>query len=483
MDVLVKKYQELNIAVKASLWFIFCNLILKGIGFITVPIFSRLLPPSEYGTLSVFMAFEQIILTLSTWETALSAYQRGIFKYKENIRFFTKSTLVFSNIITTLFFAVIFILYPQFNSFTGLSLQNTIWLYVYMIVQPAYSCWLVEMRTYYEYRKATFTTILYGVVSVVVPMSAILLINSNADIKFKFTLIGSIAVYLFFYLRDYSFKSLKSHRSLVKEQWKFIVSYQLPIVAHALSFTILSQADRIMIDKMVGASEAAFYSVAYNIAMIISIIQSSINQALVPWRFEKLENKNYSSIKKTTAPLLVAIGFLVLIFIFIAPEIIRVLFMEDYYEAIWCIPPVSLSVYFMFLYSLFVWVENYYEKTKYVAFVSFFSALLNIILNYLLIDIFGYIVCGYTTLFSYIIFCFGHYFFMKKTLKECEINGQIYDIRACVLISVILTLGMIVAVLTYSYIVLRYLIIILIFVFMLINQRKINNLLSYFKNN
>lgn len=481
MTKILVKYKGLSITIKATIWFTLCNLILKGISFIMVPLFSRLLTPSEYGILSVYMSFEQIILTLATWETALSAYQKGLFKYKENIRFFTISTLLFSNIITILFFSIVFAFYSSFNRFTGLSFQNTIWLCLYMLVQPAYSCWLIEMRTKYEYKKATVVTILYSITSVVTPIVAILVFERTADIKFKFTLIGSIAVYLAFYLRRCNFFQLRNKKNKVKEQWKYLFLYQAPIVVHALSYIILAQADRIMIDKLVGSSQAAFYSIAYSIAMVVSIIQNSINQALVPWRFEKLEAKKFSEIRKTTAPLLIGIGLLVLLFIFVAPEIIRVLFTSEYYEAIWCIPPVSLSVYFMFLYTLFVWVENYYEKTKYVAIVSISCAILNIMLNYFLIEVFGYIVCGYTTLASYIVFCFGHYFFMKKTLKECKVVDEIYDIKSCIWISAILIIGMVIATITYIFPVIRYLIVVFIVVIAFVNRDSIKKIIMGFK--
>ena len=47
-----KKYKCMNIALKAGIWFTICNLLQKGISFITLPIFTRLLNESQYGTYS-----------------------------------------------------------------------------------------------------------------------------------------------------------------------------------------------------------------------------------------------------------------------------------------------------------------------------------------------------------------------------------------------------------------------------------------------
>ena len=453
-----EKYDSLSVTVKASIWFTFCNLALKGISFITVPVFSRLLSTDEYGILSVLMSFEQMILTLATWEIALSAYQKGIFKFNDDVVGFTSSTLLLSNLITVCFFSVIFAFFSEFSDFTGYTVTDVLLLFFCMLLQPAYSCWLVRMRTEFKYRQAVFVTLLYSVASVVAPLIAILVIDATARIKFRATLLASIGVYLVFYLKDVKFISLYEKKQTLIKQWKFVILYQIPIVLHALSYTVLAQSDRIMISKLVGDAQAGFYSIAYSIANIVALFSNSVNQALVPWRFERLEKKQYDNIKKTTPYLLSGIAIMVLAFCFVSPEIMKILFSEEYYEAIWCIPPVALSVYYMFLHSMFVWVENYYEKTGYVAIVSVLCAIINILLNYMLIGVFGYIVCGYTTAFSYLLFCVGHYYFMKKACKKCGVRETIYDIKQIVLISLVTTITIGVTVLLYPYTIIRYVI-------------------------
>lgn len=454
--IYIQKYKNCSAAAKASLWFIFCNFVLKGIGFITVPIFTRLLNPSEYGLLSVFLSYEQIILTLATWETALSAYQKGLFKYKEKKELLTSSTIIFCNCVTICFFVIVFINSKWFSSFTGLTLHNQILLFIYMILQPAYSCWIVQQRTEFKYKSSVVITILFSIVTVLIPLIAVLHIGQTADIKLMFTLIASIGFYLYFYVKNIKPQLILGNLNLFKEQFWYLLKYQAPLVIHALSFTVLAQADRVMISKMIGNSEAALYSIAYTLGAVMSIIQNSINQSLVPWRFQKLEKKQYKDIRSVSNFTLILIAGIVIAFCLVAIDILHILFTEDYYDAIWCIPPIALSVFFMFIYTLFVWVENYYEKTKYVAYVSVVCALVNILLNYILIQFFGYIACAYTTVISYILFCLGHYFFMKKTCIEAGLKEEIYDIKFILIISIItsvLTLGIM---LIYPYPIVRY---------------------------
>lgn len=474
-----EKYDSLSITIKAGIWFTFCNVVVKGIGFITAPIFSRLLTSSEYGILTVYMSFEQIILTLATWEIALSAYQKGLFKYKDDIRYFTSATQLFSNLITILFFSICLMFYPTVSNFTGLDLIDFLLLFLYMLFQPAYSCWIVSKRTEFKYKQAVFVTLLYSILSVIFPLITIFLTDKTAQIKFRSTLIISICLYFLFYLKSSNYVFLFKTPKKTFHQWKFIVLYQMPIVIHALSFTFLAQSDRIMISKLVGDAEAGFYSIAYSIANIAALFTNSFNQVLVPWRFKHLENKEYESIKNNTSPLLIFISLIMIAFVFISPEALKILFSKEYYAAVWCIPPVALSVYFIFLYSMFVCVENYYEKTGYVAIVSVICAAINIILNYLLIGIFGYIVCGYTTAFSYLLFCIGHYIFMKMACKQSGVNETIYNIKSTVIISLMTMLITVATTLLYPYPIIRYAVL-SITVIVCIVKRK--SLLQYIKN-
>lgn len=458
---ILRKYKDLPISVKATCWFTLCNLLLKGISFFSTPIFTRLMSESEYGLLSLFMAYEQLILIFATWELQMGAYQKGIFNFSENVKMFSSSTQCLINIITLCCFGIIFIFKEFVSKLTGMSGKLLFLMFLYLMVQPSYNCWLIRKRTSYEYKAAVIVTLTYSIINVIVPTLALSLIAKTAAIKFGFTMFSSVLFCLFFFIPNVGYWELIHNWGEVKQQWKFSLTYQAPLVLHSLSYLILGQADRVMIGNIVGKEQAAFYSVAYNIAMVVSILQSSVNQTLLPWRYKALQEKHYEDIRRTTNGLIFAIGILITAFILVAPEIVYIMFTENYYEAVWSIPPVSLSVYFMFLYTIFVNVETYFEKTAYVMYVSVSCGILNIVLNYILIGPFGYIVCGYTTLFSYIMFSIGHYYFMNKTIKEAIPGEKIFDERMIIIISIMTSLAVICGTALYSYPLLRYAMIII----------------------
>ena len=80
------------------------------------------------------------------------------------------------------------------------------------------------------------------------------------------------------------------------------------LIPYFLSTTVLNQADRIMINNMVGSAEAGIYSVAYAIAMLMLLVNTAISDAFVPWMFRRLKNKEYKDIEPVTNKILVLVA-------------------------------------------------------------------------------------------------------------------------------------------------------------------------------
>ena len=482
MKKLIEKYNHLSAPARATIWFTICNLVLKGISLVTVPIFTRILSDEQYGILSIFLSYEQLLLILATWEIQNGAYQKAVFKYRDDIQRITTSTLILINILTLICFGILFLFIDFIVKITGMPKWLLSLLMVYLLFQPAYTCWLVRKRTIYDYKPAVIATIAYSLINVVIPMSALFLLGKTAYIKYAFTLVPSIIFCSVIYFKSVNFSLFKGKMQIVKEQWKFLLRFEAPLVLHSLSYLILNQADRIMIGSIVGSSKAAYYSVAYSLASIVIIFQNSVNQALLPWRYEMLEKKQYKKISDVTSYLLMAMGIIVLLAILIMPEIMKILFTHSYYEAIWSIPPITVSVYFMFLYTIFVNIESYFEKTKYVMYVSVSCSVINIVLNYICISTFGYIACGYTTLISYILFAVGHFCFMKKIIKENSIEVNVVNGKNILIISSIVVGVSLIFTVCYSFCVIRYCILGFLCICLLGSKKTIKKIISQIKD-
>ena len=123
-------------------------------------------------------------------------------------------------------------------------------------------------------------------------------------------------------------------------------------------------------------------------------------------------------IKKVTNIIIIFIATMLIVLILFGPEAIAILGGSKYKDAIWVVPPVAGSLLFLFLSQLCINVMFYFEENSYLVKGSILSAVLNIVLNFLLIPVFGYVVAGYTTLFSYIVFWLSNLYYMNKSCKD-----------------------------------------------------------------
>ena len=191
----------------------------------------------------------------------------------------------------------------------------------------------------------------------------------------------------------------------------------------------------------------------------MTMFNTSLLSTIEPWIYQRIREREVDKIKRVAYPSFVLIAMVNLLLIVFAPEIIGIFAPNEYYEAIWVIPPIAMSVFFMFAYSFFAMFEFYFEQTKYITIATFTGALVNIITNYIFIQKFGYIAAGYTTLMCYIIYAVLHFLFMKKICKEKLDGIKVYDLRVISGITVLFMVLGFAMIITYRHLMVRYLVV------------------------
>lgn len=265
----------------------------------------------------------------------------------------------------------------------------------------------------------------------------------------------------------------KGKRLYSKKYWLYALGFNLPLVPHYLSQVVLSSADRIMIRDMISADAAGIYSLAYSISLLMTLFNTALMQTISPWIYQKIKAKRIKDIANVAYTTLIMLAFLNLFLILLAPEVVAIFAPAAYYEAIYVIPPVAMSVYFMYAYDLFAKFAFYYEKTKFVMVASVIGAVLNIILNYIFIGMFGYQAAGYTTLACYMIYSVGHYYFMNKVCDQFCDGERPYDLKKILMITIPFLMTGLIFLGTYSYPVIRYGIVVVALIIVLIKRKTI----------
>lgn len=477
MSGLIQKYRKIPDAVRAGLWFTICNFTQKGISFITVPIFTRIMTTEEYGIYSVYTSWYSILTIFATLHLSYYVFNKGLVKYENDKDEFVTSIQSLSAFITIVLIGIYLPLRNPINTVIGLSTPFFLCMMIQILFEPPILYWTARKRFEYDYKSVLLVTL---VIAVLNPVIGILLIKSHIFDNAAFariisislvTAVGGCATALSI--------NRKSNKIFSGKYWKYALGFNLPLIPHFLSSTILNQADRIMIERMTTKTNAALYSVAYSAAMVCNLFSQAMQQAFLPWLYQKMGKQDYKKIAYIINAFLIFILGILTIVICFAPEIIWILGSSKYSEAIWVIPPVCGSVFFILLQNLFANVEYYFEKTKAVAVASVGVAILNIILNYIFINIFGYIAAGYTTLFCYLAYSITHFILMRKLCRANNVDlNNLFDMKSIIALSVFTLSIVFVMVSIYKYFIIRYAVVALILFVAVLMRKNIKQILG-----
>lgn len=430
---IVNKYNLLPIQIKASLWFLVCGFLSKGVSFITTPIFTRLLTAEEYGQYSVFNSWYGIIAVFVTFNLYSGVYAQGIVKFEKERKQITSSLQGLCLTLTVIWTIIYLLFQKMWNKLFELTTIQMLALLILCWTSAVFQFWSIEQRVDLKYHMLVAVTFF---VSIIKPVLGIFLVL-YADDKVTARILGLVFVELMAYTGLFIKQIYSGKIFFSKFFWSYAIRFNLPLIPHYLSMTVLNSADRIMISSLVGDREAGIYNLAYSVSQIMIVFNTAFQQTMEPWLYKKIKERKISDIQIIVTSTLIIISIVNIALITIAPEVIKIFAPVAYYDAINIIPPITMSVYFMFLYNFFAVFEFYYEKTKYIMVSTTLSAILNVVLNYLFISVYGYYAAGYTTLVCYIVYAISHFFFMKKIFNKYIKIPQPYNVKIILNITVV----------------------------------------------
>ena len=472
---MLKKYKNLSVVARASLWAMIANIVQQGMSILATPVFTRILTTEEFSQYTLYQSWHDIIIIFTTLYVFNYAVYSGLKKYEKDCDGFIATTQTLVTGLCILGFAIYYIIYLFKGNVIGFPISIVILMFFDILFFASFNIWAAKERYSFRYKLMTTLSILIGVLGPILGFIAIHYVSNRGYGRIYGVAFINIVVGLVIYI--YGF--IKSKNRFDKKYIKFLFAYCLPLIPHFLSNNILTKFDRIMIGSICNNAKAGIYAVAYNLSCITQVINDAILKTLVPWTYKTIkEGKKLSSLRKNVNYLIMLVAFINITLILFAPEAIKIFATKEYYEAIYIIPAVSTSVYFMFLFNVFANIEYYYEETKYVAKASVLAAITNVVLNLIFIKKFGFIAAGYTTLFSYILYSLGHYIFMKKVCKKHAENYSYYDTKTILIISIIFTLMSLLIIPFYQNMVVRYILILIIITVLGFNYKKIIKVLK-----
>lgn len=432
---------------KIAIWYIISNLFVSAIGFLSTPIFSRILSKSEFGEYSNFSSWLIILEVVVTFNMGMTI-TRAKYDYEEKMDSYL-STLVLFNNVTTLLLAVFTEMFPAFvENILAMDLQYIRFLLLYLFFYPAFSYLQIKHRIFRKYKFFVFfsisTAILRTLVSVicVLTMSNKLFGRIAGDIS-SISLAG-LGLWIYILYKGKSFKWI---------YLKYALTISIPLIPHTLAGNLLMSSDKIMINSMCGSEQNATYSIAYSVSSIVTLLWTAMNQAWTPWLYDNMAENNRNAIRTKSKIYLTVFSIIIVGVLLVAPEVVFIMGDVKYYESRYLMPPIILAGAYQFVYAMYVNIEIFTKKTFQISLGTVLVGVINITLNYLLIPKLGYQVASYTTLIGYMLLLVFHFYMVHIGRQFSDIYESQFIFGILLMLSIVSFLVL----LTYNWDIVRYL--------------------------
>ena len=391
--------------------------ILNGISFFTVPIFTRVLGTANYGVASLYVTWVQIFTIIIGLQTSGTISTSVVHFPKEKQNSYRSSVITISccSLAVVSILTVIFI--EPIKAVTGFSA-----LVIALLILHSFGSFSLNFASsVFIYQKEAYKNFIFSVLTAVltVALSLILILKVfSPENNYLGRIIGLAAPNIVIGIASATVIVARGRTGFSKEYWKYCLPLCLPLVFHGLSQTVLSQTDKIMLKAFYGDSAVGIYSLAVTVAHILVIVWNALNNTWVPIYYDYMKAGDYDTIRFRAKNYIFLFTVLTMGFLMICPEVVKIFADEEFWQCIEYLPWLTVGSYMMFLYSFPVNFQFYYKSSFNIAIGTLLAAAVNIVLNYFLIDKFGMKGAAAATLLAYTALFIFHQLIAKYALKE-----------------------------------------------------------------
>ena len=250
-------------------------------------------------------------------------------------------------------------------------------------------------------------------------------------------------MYLSIRLKLWKYIRIKSKDEELKKQ---MIKYSSPLILNNIGWWITNASDRYILTAMKGLSENGIYSVSYKVPSILNVVQAIFSQAWIMSAVKAYDDKENEFIGQTYQIYNCVFVLLCSVIIIFTKIITKILAANDFYIAWRYAPFLMISVLFTSLSNFLAGLFAASKESKIMGKTTIIGAVINIILNIILIYFIGTIGAAISTMISYIVVWFSR-IKMLKNIINLEVNlyrdgiGYLILIMQAVLIN-ILNIGM-----------------------------------------
>lgn len=409
-------FTEIKKLIKHSGIYSFGSLSGRILSFLLLPVYTRLLTTDQYGILALIMVFHTIfqrVVNLGFQSSVVKVFfeVNGEEKRKEVI-----STAFYSLFIIS--FASVLFLWFFKGGLASFLLDNPKFSYLFSFALLAaffYTIKTIPLSVLRAREKVvTYTIFAFLTLTLGLLFNILFVIVFRENVKgiLKSSLLSQFIVFLFILIpfsKNLIFKFKKKYL-------RSMLAFGLPMVPSGLAMWILTLLDRYFLKVFTTMDIVGVYSLGYKFATIMSmlvIVPFSLawGPLMLKWYNEENAKELYAKVYKYFS---IAGFFIALTISSFSKEVIHIMTTPPFYGAYTIVYLIVLSYLFHGFYMIFTAGCTFVRKTYYFPIATGVAALINTVLNILLIPHYQMMGAAVATVISYFVMTMLMYIFSER---------------------------------------------------------------------
>lgn len=369
----------------------------KIIQFILLPMYTRVLSNTEYGTIDLLQTIVTLLLPIITVSVAEAVFRFGM-DCSINSYFVLRQSLIIAT--------------------TGLGIGSLVIGFVYFFINknlllPLLAIQLVTAAyktILSQYIRSQKRIKLY-VTDNLCQTFIICTVNIIAIIYFKLGVWGYFSGYIIANMFSIILLSIKTdlfHQIKTAagsdNLGRKLLNYSVPLIPNSICWWISNSLDRVMVSAMLGVSQNGILAVAYKIPNMISLMFDFFIQAWQMSLNEEIDANQKSDFHNVVFQYVSIIIFIIsFLAMFLSNYLLPFVVGQSFIIAQKYIPLFSLAIVFFSFAQYLGTFFSAYKKTAQAFYTNLAASVSNIFLNVCLIPDYGLYGAAFATLFSYIL--------------------------------------------------------------------------------
>lgn len=386
---------------------LFSNTLAMGIGqfsskllsFLLVPLYTAILSTEQYGT------YDLVITTVTLMTPFLTlTISESVMRFCMDKKCDPNHVLTVGIIITLLGTVVMALLYPLLCRIEALGPVYSIWLIVFFFV--------INLHTIFtQFLKGINRVKFYSICGIISTFLS-LTMNILFLVVFKWSITGyflAATLSHLFVIIIIAF-AVKLHKRLVnpiaipKETYNQMLKFSVPMIPNSVSWWISNSSCKYMLLYFSSASVVGIFSVAYKIPSVLTIVTTIFISAFQISIFENFGNEKSEDFFTNIYSAFSSLNIVVSSFLISISKILAIFLYQNEFFSAWKVSCIIIFAYvFNSLAALVGTVYSAAKKTKFLFISTLVGAGTNVLMNLVLIPLWGMHGAAVATLISYIL--------------------------------------------------------------------------------